>query len=133
MSIFATNPNAAEPSTNGLFTVTRTGSTASALTVFYVTGGTATAGSDYVALSGSVTIPATASSATISLIVIDDFIVEPSETVDVTLSVGPGTYTVVLPWAASATIADNDVANFQVSAISGHTTESGGTAYQGTG
>jgi len=128
VSIFATIPNAAEPATNGQFTVTRSGSTASALTVFYVTGGSATAGSDYSALSGSVTIPAGSSSATIPLTVIDDFIVEPSETVDVTLSVGPGTYTVVLPWAASATIADNDVASFQVSAISGHTTESGGPA-----
>lgn len=38
--------------------VRRTGSTASALTVYYQTGGTAVAGTDYVALSGSIVIPA---------------------------------------------------------------------------
>jgi hypothetical protein len=37
--------------------VRRTGSTASALTVYYRTGGTAVAGTDYVALSGSIVIP----------------------------------------------------------------------------
>ena len=42
----------------GVFTVTRTGSTAAALAVSYTVGGTATAGSDYTALSGSVTIAA---------------------------------------------------------------------------
>jgi hypothetical protein len=36
------------------FSVSRTGSTASALTVNYTVGGTAIAGSDYQALSGSV-------------------------------------------------------------------------------
>lgn len=38
--------------------VRRTGSTARALTVYYRTGGTAVAGTDYVALSGSIVIPA---------------------------------------------------------------------------
>jgi len=38
--------------------VMRTGSTARALTVYYRTGGTAVAGTDYVVLSGSIVIPA---------------------------------------------------------------------------
>jgi len=38
--------------------VRRTGSTARALTVYYRTGGTAVVGTDYVALSGSIVIPA---------------------------------------------------------------------------
>ena len=44
--------------TTGQYTVTRTGATTAALTVGYTVSGTATAGSDYPALSGSVTIPA---------------------------------------------------------------------------
>ena len=44
--------------TTGQFTVTRTGATTAALTVNYAVAGTATAGSDYTALAGSVTIPA---------------------------------------------------------------------------
>ena len=38
--------------------IRRTGSTARALTVYYRTGGTAVVGTDYVALSGSIVIPA---------------------------------------------------------------------------
>src|SRR5439155_753697 len=40
----------------GVFTVTRTGSTNSSLTVFYNVGGTAVPGTNYTALSGSATI-----------------------------------------------------------------------------
>ncbi len=47
----------------GQFLVRRTGSTAAPLTVSYTVGGTATAGSDYAALSRTVVIPAGASSA----------------------------------------------------------------------
>jgi uncharacterized protein (DUF1800 family) len=51
----------------GVFTITRTGSTAAPLTVYYTLGGSAVAGFDYAALPGSVTIPAGASSATVSI------------------------------------------------------------------
>jgi len=42
----------------GAFRFTRTGSTASVLTVYFTVSGTATAGSDYVSLGTSVTFPA---------------------------------------------------------------------------
>lgn len=48
-------------------TVSRTGATTSPLTVYYTVGGSATGGVDYSALSGSVTIPAGATSATVSV------------------------------------------------------------------
>jgi hypothetical protein len=128
LSIVATAPNAAEPAANGAFTVSRTGSTAAALTVNYSVGGTATGGSDYTALSGSLTIPIGASSAPIPVQVIDDGLVEAPETVVVTLSPS-GTYSLVGPTLATVTIADDDVSGFAVSPTAGLvTTESGGTA-----
>jgi PKD repeat protein len=51
----------------GAFTFTRTGSTSSSLTIYYTLGGTAVKGVDYQTLSGSVVIPAGASS--VSLLV----------------------------------------------------------------
>ena len=68
VTVAATDANAAEA---GLpirsFTVTRTGATTAALTVNYTVGGTATAGTDYQALSGSVVIAAGSASATITV------------------------------------------------------------------
>src|SRR5204863_2383610 len=60
----------------GQFTVTRTGDTSTALTVFYTVVGSATPGFDYTALSGSVVIAAGQSSATIDVNVINDAITE---------------------------------------------------------
>jgi len=108
VTVTANDPNAAEPSDPGSFSVSRTGSTAAPLTVLYTVGGTATAGSDYTALSGSVTIPAGSASATITVTPIDDTIFEsPPETVVVTLSANPA-YTVGAPSSATVTIADDD-------------------------
>ncbi|HEX7897451.1 MAG TPA: LamG-like jellyroll fold domain-containing protein [Planctomycetota bacterium] len=100
VSVTASDASAGEPSNPGAFTVSRTGSTSSALTVGYTVGGSATPGSDYQALSGSVTIAAGAASAVVPVNVLNDAAVESSETV--TLSV-PGS-------SATVTIADDDVA-----------------------
>jgi hypothetical protein len=128
VTVVATTPNASEPATNGAFTVFRTGDTSGPLTVNYTIGGTATAGVRYVPLTGSVTIPAGQASAPIPVTVLDDQIVEPTETVIVTLTPAAPTYTVMSPSAATVTIADNDVASFNISLISGHTSENGTTA-----
>jgi hypothetical protein len=66
-----------------VFAVTRTGPTNSPLLVFYRVGGTASNGVDYV-IEGGV-IPAGASSASIYVWVTDDFEVEGTETVELTL------------------------------------------------
>src|SRR5262249_42080525 len=57
---------------SGTSTVSRSGSTASALTVNYTLSGTAANGVDYQNLSGSVTIPAGADSAPVVVSPVDD-------------------------------------------------------------
>jgi len=92
---------------NGQFTVSRTGDTSAPVTVPYNVSGTATPGADYVALDGSVTIPAGSASATIPVNVIDDTLVEPNETVILTLASSPN-YTVGSPGSAIVTIISDD-------------------------
>jgi uncharacterized protein (DUF1800 family) len=63
-SVPTTDTKGAAP---GVYTFTRTGSTASALTAYYQVSGTAAAGVDYTPLSGSVTFPAGVSTVTVNL------------------------------------------------------------------
>ena len=128
VSILANLPNAAEPNVNGQFTVRLdNGKTAppGGITVSYTTSGTATAGSDYTTLPGTVTIPGGASTATISVAVLDDQIVELDETVIVTLTAtdhprvsvsAPGS-------TATVTIADNDQTTVSIIASDPHAAE----------
>src|SRR5262249_48591446 len=112
---------------NGKFTVTRTGDTTSNLAVTYTVSGTATPGADYLMLSGAVTIPAGASSADIIVTPIDDLLVEPDETVVLTISPSP-TYAVVFPSSATVTIVSDDVPpDLVVTAISVPTVAGAGT------
>jgi len=70
-----------------VFSVTRTGDDSQTVTVQYATGpGTAEAGSDYVAASGSLTFPPNTASRTVSVTTVADGDVEPNETLTVTLS-----------------------------------------------
>ncbi len=109
VTVTATDANAGETAPNpGTFTVTRTGSTASALTVNYALSGTAGSG-DYAALPGSVTIAASSSTATVTVMPADDTAVEPAETAILTVTSGTG-YAVGTPASATVTIADNDTA-----------------------
>jgi hypothetical protein len=109
VSITATDASAGEPSNNGSFTVSRTGDTSRSLLVYYSTSGsTATSGADYAALPGYVYILAGQSSASISVNVIDDSIVEGSETERLTIS-SNAAYNIGNPSYATVTITDNDV------------------------
>jgi len=78
----------AEPATNGQFTVSIASGkiTSVPITVTYTTAGTATSGTDYTALPGTVTIAANSSSATVDVPVKDDNLVEGDETVIMTLT-----------------------------------------------
>jgi len=108
VSIAATDATATEAGrTTGTFTVTRVGNTSGALTVRYAVTGTATAGSDYATLSGSVNIPSGATTATIVVTPVDDTLVESNETVVVTLS-SNSAYTVAAPSAGTVTISSNE-------------------------
>lgn len=109
VTIQAQDATAAEPGTDtGSFAVSRTGSTSSPLTVSYTVGGTATPGTDFQSLSGTVTIPAGASSAAINVVPLDDSLVEGNETAVITVAASAG-YAVGTSTSATITIADNDV------------------------
>jgi len=113
----ATDNSASEPSDTGVFTITRSGSTAVALTVAYTVGGSATAGSDYTTLSGSVTILAGSTTATVTVTPIDDLATESTETISLTLSAN-ASYTLGTPNSGSINLLDNDqptVVTLQVS------------------
>ena len=94
--------------TGGVVRVMRSGDTSAALTVSFTVGGTATAGEDYVALSGSVTIPEGSTSATVPVDALDDESVEPAETVTVTVA-SDAAYTVGSPASASVTMTSDDL------------------------
>ena len=110
----ANTTNGAEPSTNGVMTVSLSNASSTNTVIAYSVAGTATSGTDYTALSGTVTAVAGQTSATINVPVLDDSIVEGSETLAVTLtSVTSGTASLSgTPSAlmATNTITDNDTA-----------------------
>jgi hypothetical protein len=91
----------------GTFVISRTGSTASALTVSYNVGGNATNGVDYNTLSGAITIPAGRSSVSLVITPKDDSAVEGTENIVLTINAGSG-YAVGSPATATCPIADND-------------------------
>ncbi len=113
VSIAATDADAGEPANNGTFRISRTGDTSIALTVYFNIGGTATGGSDYTlnngstTLSNSVVIAAGQSSADVTLNVIDDTIVEKTETAIMSLTADPG-YNLGAANSSTINITDND-------------------------
>jgi len=120
--------------TIGQFTVTRMGSTASALTVYFAVSGTATSGSDYSSIGTSVTIPKKSASAAVTVTPINDTLVESDETVVVTLSTNAA-YTVGTPSSATVTITSDDIASLPTVTITANdatATEAGPTTGQFT-
>ncbi len=93
----------------GQFTVTRThGVLNQPLTVFYSIGGSATPGTDYQPVSGSVTLNAHQTSATIDIIPNNNGIAEPTESVVLAISSDPSSYGInASKHAGTVTIADN--------------------------
>jgi uncharacterized repeat protein (TIGR01451 family) len=110
-----TNGNEMGP-VSGVITVTMTAASATNTVLSYTVSGSATSGADYTALSGTVTVLAGATTATISIPVIDDATLESSETVNVLLTaVTSGLPTLGTPLTATNTILDNDLAAFSIS------------------
>jgi Calx-beta domain/Domain of unknown function (DUF4114) len=106
----ASGVNAAEPATNGTFTLTRTGDLAAALTVnLAVPTGTATSGTDYTTLGTTATFAVGSATATVNVAPIDDTLIEPTETISLALAAGAG-YTLGTTTAVSINLTDNDVA-----------------------
>ena len=92
-----------------VFTVTKTGTASSSFSVNYATAnGTATAGSDYTAVSGLLTFVPADTTKTITVSTIGDTTSEPNETVLVNLSGATGGAT-ISDAQGVGTIIDNDV------------------------
>ncbi|MGD1942744.1 MAG: Calx-beta domain-containing protein, partial [Leptolyngbyaceae cyanobacterium] len=96
---------------SGQFIVSLSAAVTSDTEVTYSVGGTATADSDYSALSGTVTIAAGATSAIITVPVLPDNEIEGDETVIVTLTGASGDATLGDASQASILIEDDEVAN----------------------
>ena len=88
------------------FYVSRAGSTTAALTVNYTISGTATSGSDYTALAGSVTIPAASLGVDVPVSIINDTDLEGTESITFDFASG-GYARSMLP--TNLFIADNEV------------------------
>jgi hypothetical protein len=129
VTITATDATATEkPLTTGTFALSRTGSTAAVLTVYYTMGGSTTSGSDYTALPGRVDIPRGASTATITVTPIDDKVVEGGETAVLTLS-ADAAYAVGAPGRATITLASEDEIILDNAPVG---TSGGGRTFTGT-
>ncbi|HVG10757.1 MAG TPA: Calx-beta domain-containing protein [Thermoanaerobaculia bacterium] len=93
------------------FTVSRTGSTASPLTVRWAPGGTARIGTDYsLTAPWSVVIPAGAASANLTLTPVNDLLVEGDETAVIKLVSHPAYRIDDTGGSATAVLSDNDMA-----------------------
>lgn len=109
---------------NATFTVRRTGDAAGDLPVSYSIRGSASNGVDYVELSGTVTIPAGERKASIQVVPKDDPVLEPAETVVLSLlaaAAEPGSdpnYKVGHPGRAAAVIVDSSRPRLRTSALS---------------
>lgn len=104
--------NASEPSTPGTFIITLSApAPAGGVTVNYIVGGSATAGSDYAGAAGpgSVTIPEGLTSAALLFSIIDDAAAEGTETIDILLTGATNGYTVATT-IAEINLLDNDAA-----------------------
>jgi uncharacterized delta-60 repeat protein len=123
--------DAAESTTPGKFTLTRTGNTTQTLTVNYTVGGTATNNVDYQNLSGTITFKAGEDKANIDLNSIDDNIYEGNETVILTLADGRTNYKLdPVKSAGTVTITDNETKpTISVTSISQSEGNSGTTNY----
>lgn len=109
VNVTATDPSASESMRDpAVFTLTRTGSAVGALTVAYTVSGTATNYTDYAGLTGKATFVAGQSSATVVVTPVDDSIVDPDETVVLTV-IAQTEYRTGSSSSATARIADNDV------------------------
>ncbi|MCP5479763.1 MAG: putative Ig domain-containing protein, partial [Rhodanobacteraceae bacterium] len=112
--------------TNLVYTVTRSLNLPSSTTVNIATSGTATAGVDYTGNVASVTIPANATTATVTINPGVDATVEPDETVILTLTAGSG-YTLGAPISATGTILNDDVPSATISVSPASVAEDGAT------
>jgi hypothetical protein len=100
--------DAAEGGTDGIFRFTRQGDKSGSLTVSYSLGGTATNGTDFTSLSGTVTFVAGDVTADVDVHALHDGVNDPDETVNMTVTSGTG-YTAGSPSSATVNVIDTDI------------------------
>ncbi|MEG4517036.1 DUF4347 domain-containing protein, partial [Microcoleus sp. AT9_A5] len=140
-TIVADNPTVTEGNsgaTPATFTITRNGSTELWSTVDYTIAGTAANGTDYnniggtsgaTAATGKISFAEGETSKTITLDVLADGLIEPDETIAITLSnpVSPGGAPTIPTATATTTIANEDAAGFSIAPTNITATEGGAT------
>jgi gliding motility-associated-like protein/uncharacterized repeat protein (TIGR01451 family) len=114
LQVTASIPAAAEPATNGGFTVSLANGKRAGepVTIQYTISGSATPGADYAAITGTITIPAGATGVTIPVQVVDDENFEDPETVLFRITGGQSAGYAFTPGAsaeAQVTITSEDV------------------------
>ena len=98
-------------------TLSATNNTGSAVTFNIASsGGTATSGTDYVAIAGTISVANGASTGTKSVTVVDDALVEGTETLQATISSPSVPQYTIATASATANILDNDTATASLSA-----------------
>ena len=119
----------AENVANATITVTRIGGSAGAVGVSFATSnGTATAGSDYTAVTQTVNFAnGDTANKTVNIPIINDTTAEANETVNLTLSNPTGGATLGSPSTAVLTITDNDGGGGTTLSVSPTTIAAGGT------
>ena len=125
VTVVATDAAAGEAANPGVFTVTRTGPTAAALTVSYALSGTASAGDYTPVLGGTVVIPIGAASAAMPITPVNDLVFEGAETVVLTVTTTSPGYLIGAASAATVTIADNDLPQVTIAATDAAASEVG--------
>ncbi|MFO0822025.1 MAG: Calx-beta domain-containing protein [Gemmataceae bacterium] len=107
--------DAYEGGESGLFRFSRTGDSSSSLTAKYTVSGTATPGTDYTSLSGSVFFASGKSTVDVVVAVADDTTAEGTETVELALR-DNYVYTVGRPSAATVRLIDDEMPSVSVRA-----------------
>ena len=125
VSIVASQPNATENGTAGQFTISRSGPTTSALTVSLSRSGTATSGTDFIALPATVSIPIGSADVVVNVLPIQDTLVEGPETVILSL-VANAAYALGASSSATVTIADDDRSTVSITATDAIASETPG-------
>ena len=124
VTVGVSNGVIAEPNIAGSFRFTTTGSGTGNITVRYTVTGTATAGVDYAALSGTVSMGRNAT-ADVAVTPIDDAGLENYETITVTIDPDPA-YSTFLDATATLDLADDDQPTISISAASNGFVEGAG-------
>ncbi|GAB4263126.1 MAG: hypothetical protein Kow0080_01150 [Candidatus Promineifilaceae bacterium] len=90
--------------------------------------GTAAAGSDYTAVSGTLNFAPNETVRSFTVPILDDLTLESNETINLALSSPSAGGNLGAPYTATLTIVDDDIPGIQVTPVTTTTTESGGTA-----